>query len=205
MKEESDSGVVQGLAYARAMDTALALVRHGQTDWNLAGRMQGRTDIDLNDTGRAQARELGRELNGQNWDLVVASPLSRAQETALLIAAELDVEHAAPVADVIERGFGPLEGRIMAEVSEAEAATLAAETEDRETVLHRMLGALSVLVQENPGRKILVISHGAAMRIVRDALAGVRIHDGVANGELLKIDLERMHELREELGLVTAH
>lgn len=197
--------MVQGLAYARAMDTALALVRHGQTDWNLAGRMQGRTDIDLNDTGRAQARELGRELNGQNWDLVVASPLSRAQETALLIAAELDVEHAAPVVDVIERGFGPLEGRIMAEVSEAEAATLAAETEDRETVLHRMLGALSVLVQENPGRKILVISHGAAMRIVRDALAGVRIHDGVANGELLKIDLERMHELREELGLVTAH
>lgn len=197
--------MVQGLAYARAMDTALALVRHGQTDWNLAGRMQGRTDIDLNDTGRAQARELGRELNGQNWDLVVASPLSRAQETALLIAAELDVEHAAPVADVIERGFGPLEGRIMAEVSEAEAATLAAETEDRETVLHRMLGALSVLVQENPGRKILVISHGAAMGIVRDALAGVRIHDGVANGELLKIDLERMHELREELGLVTAH
>lgn len=197
--------MVQGLAYARAMDTALALVRHGQTDWNLAGRMQGRTDIDLNDTGRAQARELGRELNGQNWDLVVASPLSRAQETALLIAAELDVEHAAPVADVIERGFGPLEGRIMAEVSEAEAATLAAETEDRETVLHRMLGALSVLVQENPGRKILVISHGAAMRIVRDALAGVRIHDGVTNGELLKIDLDRMHELREELGLVTAH
>lgn len=197
--------MVQGLAYARAMDTALALVRHGQTDWNLAGRMQGRTDIDLNDPGRAQARELGRELNGQNWDLVVASPLSRAQETALLIAAELDVEHAAPVADVIERGFGPLEGRIMAEVSEAEATTLAAETEDRETVLHRMLGALSVLVQENPGRKILVISHGAAMRIVRDALAGVRIHDGVTNGELLKIDLERMHELREELGLVTAH
>ncbi|WP_333615175.1 histidine phosphatase family protein [Glutamicibacter sp.] len=187
------------------MDTALALIRHGQTDWNLAGRMQGRTDIELNGTGRAQARALGRDLSGQNWDLVVASPLSRAQETALLIAAELDVEHAAPVADVIERGFGPLEGRIMAEVSEAEAATLAAETEARETVLHRMLGALSALVQENPGRNILVISHGAAMRIVRDALAGVRIHEGVANGELLEIDLDRMHELREELGLVTSH
>ncbi|HJX77536.1 histidine phosphatase family protein [Glutamicibacter sp.] len=197
--------MAQKLAYARAMDTALALIRHGQTDWNLAGRMQGRTDIELNGTGRAQARALGRDLSGQNWDLVVASPLSRAQETALLIAAELDVEHAAPVADVIERGFGPLEGRIMAEVSEAEAATLAAETEARETVLHRMLGALSALVQENPGRNILVISHGAAMRIVRDALAGVRIHEGVANGELLEIDLDRMHELREELGLVTSH
>ncbi|HAY42319.1 MAG TPA: histidine phosphatase family protein [Micrococcaceae bacterium] len=187
------------------MDTALALIRHGQTDWNLAGRMQGRTDIDLNDTGRAQARELGRDLRGQNWDLVVASPLTRAQETATLIAAELDVEHASPATDVIERGFGPLEGRIMAEVSEVEAAALAAETEDRETVLHRMLGALSVLVQENPGRKILVISHGAAMRIVRDALAGVRIHEGVANGELLEVDLDRMRELREELGLITAH
>lgn len=185
------------------MDTALALVRHGQTDWNLAGRVQGRTDIALNDTGREQARVLGRELIGQQWDLVVASPLSRAQETAMLIAGELGAEHAAPVAEVIERGFGPLEGRIRAELSETEAAALAVEAEISQSVLHRMLGAISVLVQEHPGRRILVVSHGAAMRIVRDALAGVRIPSGVANGEVLEVELERLHELRLELGHAT--
>lgn len=187
------------------MDTALALVRHGQTNWNLAGRMQGRTDIALNDTGREQARGVGRELAGQPWDLVFASPLSRAQETAMLIAKELGVEHGAPVAEVIERSFGPLEGQVMAELSDLEAAKLAAESEQHETVLHRMLGALSGLVTENPGRKILVVSHGAAMRIVRDALAGEKIQRGVTNGELLDVDLERLDELRQELGLVATH
>ena len=56
------------------MDTSLALVRHGQTDWNLAGRLQGRTDIPLNETGREQAREVGRKLIGQDFSLILASP-----------------------------------------------------------------------------------------------------------------------------------
>ena len=92
------------------------LIRHGLTDWNLAGRLQGRTDIPLNDTGRGQARGVGRELVGQGFSLILASPLGRAQETAALIAEELNAETGQPVPDLIERGFGPLEGRIMAEV-----------------------------------------------------------------------------------------
>ncbi|WP_404288792.1 histidine phosphatase family protein [Glutamicibacter arilaitensis] len=186
------------------MDTALALVRHGQTDWNLAGRMQGRTDIALNATGREQAREAGRQLLDDGWELVLASPLSRAQETAELIAAELDIETGAPVADAIERSFGPFEGRVRAELTEEEVAAHAAESESREAVLHRMLRTLSDIVEVNPGRRILVVSHGAAMRITRDALAGRRIERGIYNGELLKIELSRLAQLTQELGLATA-
>ena len=63
------------------MSGRLVVVRHGQTDWNKAGRMQGSSDIPLNDTGRQQAREAGKLLahNYGSWDFLGASPLSRAQ------------------------------------------------------------------------------------------------------------------------------
>ncbi|NQD89088.1 histidine phosphatase family protein, partial [Paenarthrobacter sp. CM16] len=66
--------------------TTFALVRHGQTDWNAERRLQGSTDIPLNDVGREQAREAVAFLSDQQWDTVVASPLSRAAETAEIIA-----------------------------------------------------------------------------------------------------------------------
>lgn len=180
------------------MDTALALVRHGQTDWNLAGRLQGRTDIELNETGREQAREVGRALLGQGWDLVLGSPLSRAARTAQLIAEVLRAPTGEPVPEVIERGFGPLEGRIMAGIPDAEATLLAEHAEDRQAVLRRALPALQRIVEANPGRRILVVSHGATMRIVRDALAGRPLGAKVENGEVLHVDPVRLAELVRE-------
>jgi uncharacterized phosphatase len=90
--------------------TFLALVRHGETDWNLHGRLQGSSDIPLNSTGRAQASEAVYELEGRRWDLLVSSPLSRAAETADIIGAHLGIERTATYADLAERHFGAAEG-----------------------------------------------------------------------------------------------
>ena len=79
--------------------TTLLLVRHGETDWNAARRIQGSSDIPLNDTGRAQARgtatglaERMAVLYGGVRPIVVSSDLSRAHETAQIIAAELGTD-----------------------------------------------------------------------------------------------------------------
>jgi len=65
----------------------LVVVRHGATAWNRSGRFQGRTDVPLDDVGRAQARAVGAGLAGERFDLAVASDLGRARETAELALA----------------------------------------------------------------------------------------------------------------------
>ena len=65
--------------------TKLCLVRHGETDWNSLGILQGRKDIPLNDTGILQAEECRELLKSTNWDVFITSPLKRTMETAEII------------------------------------------------------------------------------------------------------------------------
>lgn len=85
------------------------VLRHGQTDWNVQMRLQGSTDIPLNETGRAQAHVAAKILAGEGITKIIASPLSRALETARIVGAASGLE---PVVDgrLIERNFGLFEG-----------------------------------------------------------------------------------------------
>jgi probable phosphoglycerate mutase len=89
------------------------LVRHGETEWARLGRHTGRTDVPLTDTGREQARALGRRLAGAKFGLVFTSPLSRAAETARLAGFE-GVAVVEP--DLREWDYGALEGRLTTEI-----------------------------------------------------------------------------------------
>ena len=92
----------------------LLLVRHGETPWNLDGRLQGSTDVDLSEKGREQARLVGRRLSTTTIDLAYSSNQSRARETAEIILEGRDVEgrdvplHAIP--ELRERSHGVFEG-----------------------------------------------------------------------------------------------
>ena len=70
----------------------LIITRHGQTDWNAEGRLQGHQDIPLNSTGISQAETLRDELAGMHFDLIIASPLSRAYKTAEIINSKHNLE-----------------------------------------------------------------------------------------------------------------
>ena len=146
--------------------TTFALVRHGQTDWNAQRRLQGSTDIPLNDVGRGQARDAVGVLSGYEWDAIVSSPLSRAAETANLVAAGLGLKVARHVTELTERGFGPAEG--LQAGPELEALRIpggfrGAESEDE--AARRGLAALEALADEFSGGRVLVVAHGSLLRV----------------------------------------
>lgn len=87
----------------------ILVTRHGQTDWNVLGKLQGQTDIELNDVGRQQAEETGKSIKDENIDLIITSPLKRAKETAEIINRNFKVTI---IEDdrLMERKFGKSEG-----------------------------------------------------------------------------------------------
>ncbi|WP_230117420.1 histidine phosphatase family protein [Arthrobacter sp. Bi83] len=146
--------------------TTFALVRHGQTDWNAQRRLQGSTDIPLNDVGRGQARDAVAALSGYEWDAIVSSPLSRAAETADLIAAGLGLSVARRVPELTERSFGPAEG--LQDGPELDRLRIpdgfrGAESEDE--AASRGLASLEALAEEFRGRRVLVVAHGTLIRV----------------------------------------
>ncbi|WP_284978752.1 histidine phosphatase family protein [Arthrobacter sp. fls2-241-R2A-200] len=153
--------------------TTFALVRHGQTDWNAERRLQGATDIPLNDVGRGQARDAASALKGHAWDVVVSSPLDRAAETARIIAGELGLTVAKHIPELIERSFGRAEG--LQAGPELEALRIADGFQGGESDHHaasRGLAALEALAQEFEGQRVLVVAHGTLIRLALSRAIG---------------------------------
>lgn len=150
------------------METTIVLVRHGETEWNRTRRVQGHTDIPLNDEGRRQARALAEELDGEKVDAVYASDLGRARETAEILAA-------ARGADVIslpalrERHFGTWEGltdtEVHARFPEAAGGSWG-DGETTEELAERVVAAVGEIAAAHAGGLVLVVTHGGPLRAI---------------------------------------
>ena len=153
--------------------TILTLVRHGETDWNSGGRVQGSTDIPLNDTGRAQARELAERLATEyagREAVVVSSDLSRAAETADIVAAALGTTVSLRMPGLQERSYGDAEGMDAPTFYDTYGPWHAADVPGAETwpvVRERALAALAEAVASAPeGADVIAVAHGALIREV---------------------------------------
>lgn len=147
-------------------ETILGLLRHGQTDWNIDLRLQGSTDIPLNDTGRAQARLAAATLKREDWDVIIASPLSRAKDTAEIVALELGM-NVAIVPELIERSFGVAEGLDHATWRKLyESHQVIEGLESLEDLRARTVLLLDLIANEYSGQRVLAVSHGAFIRKV---------------------------------------
>lgn len=166
--------------------THLYLVRHGETDWNAARRIQGSTDIPLNDVGREQARRTGRLLSARHWDGIYSSPLSRAFETARIIAAEVGLDGPIAMPSVVERAYGAAEGLDYQSLDRRfPEGSRVPGRESRQRVAARVIPALEQLAISRPNQQLIVTTHGGVIRAVVNAVAadperfhGVRITNG---------------------------
>ena len=158
----------------------IAFVRHGLTDWNLARRMQGRTDIPLNEEGRAQARAVAETLADElaapgavGWDSIVSSPLQRARETAELIGTRLALPPVTEEPLFTERSFGIAEGLAVADAQQRWPEFDGEDMEPDAEVALRGRQGLTALAERLPGSRVLVVSHGAFIRHLLAEIAGV--------------------------------
>jgi len=160
-----------------AAQTTLLLVRHGQTEWNASGRFLGRTDVPLDDTGRAQAARLAKALEGR-FDAVYTSPAARARETARAITPD-----AVPVEGLQELNQGELEGLSFDEALPRFAEFFAAWARDPavarvpggETLAACQARVLSAVLEiartHHPGGVVVVVAHQLA---IASALCAIR-------------------------------
>lgn len=187
--------------------TILTLVRHGETDWNLGRRIQGSTDIPLNDTGREQARATAQTLAERLTDgtrtVIASSDLSRAHETARIIAGELSLAAPATYPGLRERSYGEAEGLTDVDFAERWGAwhtAVVPGAEPWEDVTARALTAIRTVVADArrftapQSPDVIVVAHGALIRAVMEhATGGAYPERGhkLANGSAHTFRVER--------------
>lgn len=156
----------------------VALIRHGQTDWNIERRYQGWHGLDLNEIGRAQAQEAGGRLvaagsaTGAAWQWLASSTAPRAVQTAAIVGEVAGLVPGEQVRDLIERGFGVAEGML---IDEARTRWPDRDYEGGEStaeVLARSLAALDGLAARHAGTDGVVVSHGTVLRLIVGELTG---------------------------------
>lgn len=157
---------------ARSTSVRVALVRHGETDWNVEGRLQGSSDIPLNDIGRSQARTAAAALADDSWDTLVSSPLSRASETADIIGHVIGLTRSADHEDLMERRFGRAEGMTGYEAWAYWPDGDYPGAESHDALAERGRRRLDLLADENPGRSLVAVAHGGIIRAVLRSITG---------------------------------
>lgn len=151
------------------------LVRHGQTDWNVEGRMQGCRDIPLNDNGKKQMEELGERLHSIDLkiDCMISSPLNRAHESAQIIAKKMRYEDAIICdTDFVERSFGLAEGLIWNKDIDLDDEKYGAESLDE--VCKRAKKAIEKYISSEE-KSIMVVAHGAILSALKHVLSKGKI------------------------------
>lgn len=169
--------------------TLFGLVRHGQTDYNLRNLFQGSSDIPLNETGIAQAHAAFDELPAVDWDVVITSPLSRAEQTGRIIAEDHDIPFGGTDPRLVEIDWGAAEGHPVEEMEQTYPGRSFPGREDHQAVADRGYDALEALEERFPGKKVLVVAHGTLIRFI---LSGIieQPMPSIPNATLSLVDLE---------------
>lgn len=161
----------------------LILVRHGETDWNRTGRCQGVADIELNNNGRKQVRELAESLKNLDIAAVYSSDLRRALETARVIARHHSISVSIDE-DLREMNQGELEGLMFSEIRERYVHVLKEWRESPETLIlpsgesllevqRRAWKAFEKVHRRHAGETVVAVSHNLTITTLLCKITGV--------------------------------
>ena len=157
--------------------TTICLVRHGETNWNALGKLQGRTDIPLNKRGVFQAEECGQFLRNEKWDVTITSPLLRAKQTAHIINNHIKV----PIIEMPEfqeRGYGDAEGLTPKERLTLFPDGVYPNQEDRLSLTKRVVEGLKEINIRFHDKKVLLVAHGAVINAILYELSDGEVGSG---------------------------
>lgn len=150
------------------------ITRHGQTEWNALGRLQGRKDIELNAVGQEQAEITRKKLKNEKIDLIISSSLKRARQTAEIINKEFNVDILEDER-LVERGYGDFEGITKIELKEMKKKDPKIDeaynyiknismynVETMQNLCKRIYDFLDEITKKYKGKNILLVTHGSA-------------------------------------------
>lgn len=183
----------------------VVFLRHGETDWNAQGRYQGQTDILLNDSGRAQARQAARRWGHTEFDAAMVSPLARADETGRIMLGDRDLE-LVTVEDIKETHGGDWEGLVFSDIAEQwpdehaafrlpalDAGPVGGET-PRQSGTRTAQAVVRSLAEADV---LLVVSHGNTLRAAAHVLTD---HDDEDYATVPRLGNCRAHVLQSNTG-----
>jgi len=171
----------------------LYLVRHGQTDYNIKHALQGTTDISLNETGKAQAKELSQQIKNLDFDAYYVSPLKRARQTAKIIT---DGRARFQVDELLrERSFGDIEGKLVdwdkvGDIYDLKLDLDIYNIEPISKLIARAQQFLDKIKSENSSdAKILIVAHGAFLRALHYNILGAKDPEELRRGKFENCEL----------------
>ena len=184
----------------------VCVARHGETDWNNAGILQGWTDVPINEEGRRQAQEMAAAFAASGFSCVYSSPLSRARETAEIISGALGLGLPVSHEGLKERNFGVFQGVpkvelaasnpvLLQQILKRNPACAFEQGESMDEFADRVLDAVMSIAEQHSGKRVLVITHGWVMDVItrhirklpRGAVLGMKRK----NGESLWLEVTR--------------
>jgi broad specificity phosphatase PhoE len=163
--------------------TSIYLIRHGQTAWNREEVFRGRTDVPLDETGLKQAELVGQYFKGMEIHGIYSSPLSRAWETAQRIARFHNLK-VKPLEGIVDMSFGDWEGHAHQEIRKIDAETYRQWVESPhlvrlpggeglDDVRVRAMVALGEVIQNHPGKTLILVSHRVICKVLICAILGL--------------------------------
>ncbi|HDR3890988.1 TPA: phosphoserine phosphatase 1 [Bacillus cereus] len=167
------------------MKTTVYVTRHGETEWNVAKRMQGRKNSALTENGMLQAKQLGDRMKDLSIHAIYSSPSERTLHTAELIKGERNI----PIIEdehFYEINMGIWEGQTIADIEKQYPEEVhlfwnephlfqSTSGENFGSVYKRVIKGIQLLLEKHKGENILIVSHAAAAKLLVGHFAGIEI------------------------------